>query len=93
MVKNPPLECSGHGFNPWSRRIPQATGQLSPCTTTTGPVLLSLWSTTKDVNTVRSLHTTTRQQLPLTTAKERPSTAIRLCACQLSSRDYDAMKI
>ena len=32
-----------------------------PCTTTTGPVLSSLWSTTKDVKTVRSLHTTTRQ--------------------------------
>ena len=27
--------------DPWSRRIPHATGQLSPCTTTTEPVLWS----------------------------------------------------
>ena len=24
----------GHGFNPWSRKIPYATGQLSLCATT-----------------------------------------------------------
>ncbi|KAJ8779396.1 hypothetical protein J1605_012685 [Eschrichtius robustus] len=29
----------GHGFEPWSRKIPHAAEQLSPCTTTTEPVL------------------------------------------------------
>ena len=32
----------GHGFEPWSGKIPHATEQLSPCTTTTEPVLYSL---------------------------------------------------
>ena len=31
-------QCRGRAFNPWSRRIPQATEQLSPCTTTTEAV-------------------------------------------------------
>ena len=29
----------GHGFEPWSRKIPHAAEQLSPCTTTTEPAL------------------------------------------------------
>ena len=38
------LQCRGHGFNSWSRQIPRAAGQPSPCTTSTarcglGPVL------------------------------------------------------
>ena len=28
-------QCRGHGFEPWSRKIPHATEQLSPCATTT----------------------------------------------------------
>ena len=32
-------QCGEHGFDPWSGRIPHATEQLSPCTTTTEPVL------------------------------------------------------
>ena len=28
-------QCKGHGFNPWSGRIPYAVRQLSPCATTT----------------------------------------------------------
>ena len=30
--------CRGHGFNPWSRKIPHAERQLSPCVPTTEPV-------------------------------------------------------
>ena len=30
-------QCRGHGFEPWSGKIPHATEQLSPCTTTTEP--------------------------------------------------------
>lgn len=36
----------GHGFNPCSRKIPHAAGQLSPCATTNEPVLSSLQATT-----------------------------------------------
>ena len=32
-------QCRGHGFKPWSGKIPHATEQLSPCATTTEPVL------------------------------------------------------
>ena len=36
VVKNPPANA---GFEPWSRKIPYAVEQLSPCATTTEPVL------------------------------------------------------
>ena len=31
-------QCRGHGFEPWSGKIPHAAEQLSPCATTTEPV-------------------------------------------------------
>ena len=37
VVRNPPANAGGHGFEPWSRKIPHAAEQLSPCTTTTEP--------------------------------------------------------
>ena len=37
VVKNPPADGWGHRFDPWSGEIPHATGQLSPCATTTEP--------------------------------------------------------
>ena len=39
VVKNPPANAGGHGFEPWSGKIPRAAEQLSPCATTTEPVL------------------------------------------------------
>ena len=30
-------QCEGHGFEPWSGKIPHAAEQLSPCATTTEP--------------------------------------------------------
>ena len=33
------LPMQGHGFKPWSGKIPHAAEQLSPCTTTTEPAL------------------------------------------------------
>ena len=33
-------QCRGHGFEPWSGKIPHAVEQLSPCATTTEPVRL-----------------------------------------------------
>ena len=32
-------QCRGHRFDPWSRKIPHAAEQLSPCAGTTEPVL------------------------------------------------------
>ena len=35
MVKNLPAIAGGHRLDPWSRKIPQAAGQLSPWVTAT----------------------------------------------------------
>ena len=32
-------QCRGYGLEPWSGKIPYAAEQLSPCATTTEPVL------------------------------------------------------
>ena len=37
VVKTPSFHCRGHGFDPWSGKIPHAVEQLSPCATTTEP--------------------------------------------------------
>ena len=39
VVKNPPANGRGHGFKPWSGKVPHAMEQLSPCATTTEPAL------------------------------------------------------
>ena len=41
-------QCRGHMFDPWSRKIPHAVEQLSPCATTTEPVLWSQQATTTE---------------------------------------------
>ena len=41
-AKESACEGRGHGFKPWCRKIPHAVEQLSPYTTTPGPVLQSL---------------------------------------------------
>ena len=43
-------QCRGHGFEPWSRKIPHAAEQLSPCTTTRAhkPQLLRPCATTPE---------------------------------------------
>ena len=42
------LPMQGHGFKSWSGKIPHATEQLSPCITTTEPVLWSPLATTPE---------------------------------------------
>ena len=37
-------QCRGHGFEPWSRKIPHATEQLTPRATTTEPLCHNYWS-------------------------------------------------
>ena len=41
-------QCRGHGFNPWSGKIPHAAEQLSPCTTTTETALWKPRATTTE---------------------------------------------
>ena len=45
------LPMQGHRFNPWSRKILHAMGQLSPCTTSTEPVLWIPGATTAEACT------------------------------------------
>ena len=45
-----PCQCRGLGFDPWSGKIPLAPEQLSPCATTTAPVLLSPHATTTEAH-------------------------------------------
>ena len=47
-------QCRGHGFEPWSRKIPRAAEQLSPCTTTTEPELWSPRATTTEARVPRA---------------------------------------
>ena len=52
--------CRRHGFNPWARKIPQATERLSPC----APQLLSLCSGAQEPHLL-SLHAvTTKVHVP-----------------------------
>ena len=48
------LPMQGHGFKPWSEKIPHAVEQLSPCTTTTEPVLYSPQATTTEARVPRA---------------------------------------
>ena len=40
-------QSRGHRFPPWSGKTPRAVGQLSPCATTTDPVLWGLNTTVR----------------------------------------------
>ena len=54
------LPMQGARFSPWLGKIPHAVGQLSPGTTTT-EALACLCSAAREVATVRSLRTSTRE--------------------------------
>ena len=41
-------QCRGHGFEPWSGKIPYATERLGLCTATAEPVLWSPPATTAE---------------------------------------------
>ena len=38
VVNRPPAQCRGPRFDPWSKKIPHAVGQLTLYTTATDPV-------------------------------------------------------
>ena len=80
MVKNLPANTGGHGFRPWSRKIPHAVGQLSSCTWACDlePVThtdeawepYSPHSATRGASTVRIPSTVGREKPPLATTRE-----------------------
>ena len=72
LCKESTCQCRRHGFNPWSRKIPAASEQLSPCATTTKPVLQSWRATTTDAYVAWSLCSPTREKPG---KQRRPSTA------------------
>ena len=46
--KESTCQCRRHTFSPWFGKIPHAAEQLSPCVTTTEPVLYSLEGATPE---------------------------------------------
>ena len=83
--KESACQCKRHGFDSWSQKIPHASEQLSPCTTTTEPVLQNSRAAAVEPTgrlqpmlCNESLNTATREQ-PLRQEKPaqrgRPSTA------------------
>ena len=71
VVKNLPAEAGDIGFDPWSRKISHATGQLlSLCA-------WSLCSATREPTAMRSSHTTTKSSPPRRNQRkqQRPSAA------------------
>ena len=59
--KESACHCRRHRFNPWSRKIPHASEQLSPSATTTEPVLWSPQATTTEARTFWVLRATARE--------------------------------
>ena len=59
-------QCRGHGFDPWSGKIPHAMGRLSLCTTTTEPVRLEPVLHTREATAMRSLRTAEEPSLATT---------------------------
>ena len=70
--KESDCQCRRHGFDPWSRKIPHASEQLSSCLTTSEPVLGSPGTATTEARSPQSLCSTTRKA----TARGSPCTAM-----------------
>ena len=58
--KEPACHCRRRMLNPWSRRIPHAVEQLSPCAATIEPVLQSLGTATTEA-TIPRVHAQQRE--------------------------------
>ena len=63
MDRRSACQCRGHGFDPWSEKIPHAMGQLTPCATTTEPRRLVSGFATREATAMRSQLTTTKGSL------------------------------
>ena len=67
-------QCRGHGFEPWSGRIPHAAEQLGPWATTTGPAHLEpVLCNKRDHDSERPAHRD-EEWAPLATTRESPLT-------------------
>ena len=80
------LPIQGHGFDPYSRKIPHAKGQLSPCPTTTEPTCCNYGSpcalepglcNKRNHNNEMSTPCNQRVPAPLTKTRESPHTAMK----------------
>ena len=67
-------QCRGHGFKPWSGRIPHATEQVGPCATTTEPARLEpVLYNKRGCDSERPAHCD-EQWPPLAATRESPRT-------------------
>ena len=77
-------QCRGHGFEPWSGKIPHAAEQLSPCATATEPARLEPVLCKREAAIMRGPRTAMKSgprlpQLEKALAqKRRPNTAIKI---------------
>ena len=82
-------QCRKHGFEPCSGKIPHTTEQLSPCTTTIEPVLLSLGATLLSPRATAPEASAPQSQAPQQeTTVRSPSTATREKAPQQPKTQY-----
>ena len=73
-------QCRGHQFDLWSWKIPNATGQLSQCTTTT-----EICSRAGDAQLLSPYATTTEACVPQSLCSTRDATTMRNLPPQLES--------
>ena len=70
-------QCRGHGFEPWSGKIPHAVEQLGPCVTTTEPARLEpVLHNKRGRYSERPAHRD-EEWPPLATTRESPSTEMK----------------
>ena len=74
LVENLPAQCRGHGFEPWSGKIPHAAEQLGPWATTTEPAHLEPVLRNKRGRDSERLAHRDEEWPPLATTRESPRT-------------------
>ena len=76
-------QCREHGFNPWSRKIPHAVEQLSPCATTAEPECHNKRNHCNE----KPAHVN-KEQLLLAATRESPRTAAKT-QCSPTNKQYN----
>ena len=75
--KESACQCRGHGFDPWSGKIPHPMEQQSPCAATAEPACLEPMLCTRGGTATRSLCTATRGQPQLAATRESLCVAMK----------------